>query len=410
MTITFQREELFDAVWTTPLTSLAKKYGMSDNGVRKICKAMNIPLPKAGHWAKAAVGKAPPRPSLPASADRTTFESRPAPKSETPTQVIEDDQSWLEAKLLEEKEPRNRITFESKPTTWHPAVLPLRTWLEGCVAEYRRAIAEKERREKSRKRSAAPDFLSWDIHRNAPVLGSTHRAVAMRVSLGTYERALAIFNSLTYAAGDRGFRVELAKANSRLRLSFESADVDLCITELLEQRLESVISSWDSKPRMENKMVATGKLRLNVDRGGTVYQINESADSPIEGDLNRVFELAYRYVIKSRDTARAMEIRRREAEVARIRWEELTRQREAEEQRSAEERKQREELLQQAAGLDKAESIRRLVDALTQRFSARAEVNLKFKAWQSWALEVAATHDPVDRLFELLREPSSDQD
>lgn len=59
------REELFEEVWNNPLTTLAKKYAISDVGLRKICIKWNIPLPKAGHWSKAKHGKAPKKPRLP---------------------------------------------------------------------------------------------------------------------------------------------------------------------------------------------------------------------------------------------------------------------------------------------------------------------------------------------------------
>lgn len=55
-TITFTRKELYDLVWKEPLSRLAKKYKISDNGLRKICKRMNIPLPANGHWQKVQYG------------------------------------------------------------------------------------------------------------------------------------------------------------------------------------------------------------------------------------------------------------------------------------------------------------------------------------------------------------------
>lgn len=51
------RKELYDLVWSSSLVSLSKKYSLSDNGLRKICIKMNIPLPRAGHWVKLQVGK-----------------------------------------------------------------------------------------------------------------------------------------------------------------------------------------------------------------------------------------------------------------------------------------------------------------------------------------------------------------
>src|SRR4030043_58576 len=50
--VTLTRKELFDLVWAEPLSRLAKKYKISDNGLRKICKRMNIPIPAMGHWQK----------------------------------------------------------------------------------------------------------------------------------------------------------------------------------------------------------------------------------------------------------------------------------------------------------------------------------------------------------------------
>ena len=47
-----RRSELYKEVWTTPIHQLAKKYGLSDVGLAKICKRYNIPLPSRGYWAR----------------------------------------------------------------------------------------------------------------------------------------------------------------------------------------------------------------------------------------------------------------------------------------------------------------------------------------------------------------------
>lgn len=51
------RKELYDLVWSKPLSTLAKEYDISDNGLRKICKKYEISLPKNGHWQRAKFGK-----------------------------------------------------------------------------------------------------------------------------------------------------------------------------------------------------------------------------------------------------------------------------------------------------------------------------------------------------------------
>jgi hypothetical protein len=43
--INFTREQVYKLVWSKPLSKLAREFSISDNGLRKICKRMNIPLP-----------------------------------------------------------------------------------------------------------------------------------------------------------------------------------------------------------------------------------------------------------------------------------------------------------------------------------------------------------------------------
>lgn len=46
------RKELYNLVWSTSLTALAKNYAISDVGLRKICVKHDIPLPGQGYRAK----------------------------------------------------------------------------------------------------------------------------------------------------------------------------------------------------------------------------------------------------------------------------------------------------------------------------------------------------------------------
>lgn len=60
----YNREQLYKEVWSEPLLAVAKKYGLSDIGLAKICKKLNIPRPGLGYWAKKSAGKSvgePPR-------------------------------------------------------------------------------------------------------------------------------------------------------------------------------------------------------------------------------------------------------------------------------------------------------------------------------------------------------------
>ena len=55
--ITLSRQELYDLVWSQSMLALSKQYAISDVGLRKTCVRLEIPIPKAGHWAKIQAGK-----------------------------------------------------------------------------------------------------------------------------------------------------------------------------------------------------------------------------------------------------------------------------------------------------------------------------------------------------------------
>lgn len=73
-TTSFERQKLFDEVWAIPVTKLAKTYGLSDVGLRKICTTLDVPLPPRGYWQKLAAGKTIPKPPLHKTSVPTTYE------------------------------------------------------------------------------------------------------------------------------------------------------------------------------------------------------------------------------------------------------------------------------------------------------------------------------------------------
>ena len=41
--ITVNRNELYEQVWSEPVSRLAPKYGIPDVGLKKICRKLNVP-------------------------------------------------------------------------------------------------------------------------------------------------------------------------------------------------------------------------------------------------------------------------------------------------------------------------------------------------------------------------------
>lgn len=62
----YNREKLYEEVWSQPMCKLAAQYSVSDVALAKTCKKLRIPTPGRGYWAKLAVGRSKGRrPALP---------------------------------------------------------------------------------------------------------------------------------------------------------------------------------------------------------------------------------------------------------------------------------------------------------------------------------------------------------
>lgn len=61
------RDELYQLVWSEPMTKTAERFEVSGSYLARICTLLNVPRPERGYWAKLAFGKAPPQIPLPAA-------------------------------------------------------------------------------------------------------------------------------------------------------------------------------------------------------------------------------------------------------------------------------------------------------------------------------------------------------
>ena len=58
------REELYELIWKEPIAVFTRKNEISEYALRKACKVMKIPTPKAGYWENIRLGKKISRLSL----------------------------------------------------------------------------------------------------------------------------------------------------------------------------------------------------------------------------------------------------------------------------------------------------------------------------------------------------------
>jgi hypothetical protein len=85
--IKLTRAELYDPVWETPTSHLAKQFGLSDVGLAKTCTRLDIPRPSYGYWARKSAGGSVERTPLPAcdtpSLQKITFTPEESKTEET---------------------------------------------------------------------------------------------------------------------------------------------------------------------------------------------------------------------------------------------------------------------------------------------------------------------------------------
>ena len=71
--LVFERNALYEEVWSEPMTRVAAKYGISNNGLKKICLKMSIPIPSVDYWRKKKAGIEVSRVPLPETSERTRY-------------------------------------------------------------------------------------------------------------------------------------------------------------------------------------------------------------------------------------------------------------------------------------------------------------------------------------------------
>lgn len=403
MEIRFERQSLYHEVWSAPLTQLAKKYGMSDNGIRKVCKAMNIPLPRVGHWAKIAAGQVIPKTPLPSHTERSEFISCLLPSLSVGE--LAEERLWLKERESFEKQDTNRIVVDLQRKQLYPLIVPFRDRLHRLVndAEKAKKDAEKEKTRPANLRAHTPNFGRLNFNGTAwrcftergQLLEPAHNRVPFRVTPVTWERALAIISALVYAAEDRGITAGSNTAQDELYFEIDGVSINVRISEKLESenRKPDALTPLSRVLGRDQIKVPTGILRLYLwARWSSEFEIKETNENLLQDKLNAVFCRIYRLVVKYHFRKRmAVESRRQSEEEERRRMEEA--------RLRTEEIQQRKALLADVANWQASTSIRDYLChlkrvALDSGMALAPDSDLG--RWLVWAETVALELDPVN--------------
>lgn len=362
--IKLTREELYQKVWTTPATRLAREFGISDVALGKICRRMEIPKPPPGHWRKIETGHRPEIPPLPAPDEDTPAEVRIPPHFQSEQLALNDPQ--VSEELAAELLPENRIVVAESLADPHPLIA--------------RMLRPPE------KRGPAGGADDGDERDSLPDI---------EVSDGSLDRALRIMDAILKAVEARGYQVKVSRdywgMATRVYCTDVDAEVHISLSERYSQVERELTPAERKKPPylIDNRLITvpSGKLifRMKGRRVDTKWWNDKKLD-PLEDRLNEVVA----GIITKLESLRLEEMAKKEAEQRRL----------DEQRRREEERARRDKLHKDVAAWRGSEDIRAYLRAYEEQLlRRRGEVTpgSEEDLWLRWARHYADSLDPLSR-------------
>jgi hypothetical protein len=381
------REELYEKVWTEPVRTVAKGFGVSDVALAKQCKKLKIPIPGRGYWSKKAAGKSVRRIPLPALPPNDAVTPRAKTFSPPPVIVNPELPAPVAEQIAFEADPANAIVVREDLRSPHPLVKATRDVLEG-----------------------KGPVESWRI-------GRTPR-LDIDVSKEQRRRALRILDALVRAFEARGWKVDLGSGDDRKsyvtifgqRLPFGIRETRKKVTDppakperLLDGR---IYTPWRSRQRDEY----SGQLAfvIRYDWGyGVLKSWAETKTRRLEERLSEFIISLVKAGYEELEAAKRSAERERERQEAEERW-------------LAEERRREAEATRVRALLQQAESwgtSRRLhgylmaVRAAAESHPGGLQADTELCNWLAWAESYARSIDPLQQpLTSLPKVPASSDD
>ena len=176
----WDRDSLYEEVWATPMAKLAKKYGISDVGLAKVCRKLAIPVPGRGYWAKKEVGQTVQKLPLPALKEPVRL-YKPTPKPEPPKieEYTTPDERAQVAKVIE----RDAQLILKRGSMSHPLIVQAR------------------------------DILGRSNRDGHDLLWTDEPCLDISVSKAALPRALRLAAGLITALEEEGFKIAVKKGH-----------------------------------------------------------------------------------------------------------------------------------------------------------------------------------------------------
>lgn len=376
-TVVYERQALFEQVWTQPLRNVAAEHGISDVALAKICKKLGVPTPGRGYWARLAAGKPALRPNLPALGPGQQDQYVASRWHDS----LDDKASSPEAGQLvaREADPEMDIVVPEVLRRPHQWVSTSRPLLRKHVSNPEAALLE------------------------APCLD-------VRVSRSSLSRALLVIDTLLRALERRGFEIHVTEpkrdardwrqsgpysAPSTTTVEILGVDVGFAIVERFTRREREPAKPSSATrsyfvPPPEYDRIATGRLALGI----TGPTVGTKRRTWCDGKRQKIENCLGDFVLAMIQCAERTRLHREEERCRQLEWEEADRRREEEAKRQEELRVRVEDLDRRVAAWDHGQRILAFVAAIRERTAGgqpkSTEIS-ELESWMSWAEEHATT-------------------
>lgn len=358
---TITREELYNLVWESPLSQLAKKYNLSDHGLRKICKKLDIPLPKNGHWQKIQFNK------------KVIIEKLPVnDKVETSVTLKfrEDSETIIDG----EGNELNHLTKEIKTTLQESIVFPEKlTKPHQLIIDAKNDLKTKE-----------PSY----IHNIKGLLNTSVGVLNITVSPQNVKRALLFMDVFIKAIQKRGHNI-IVKEGSKIVI--DNIELGFGLRERLKRKIVKG-TYYDS-----TELYPSNILSLSL----YVYPAKEWTDtntSKLEDKIPNIIAKLELQAVKEKQDAIQREIWHQENE-RRLKIEHEFKARKAKEIIKTQ------KLFSDAEKFEKATIYRNFINATEQKAIQENSLTEELKDWIKWANEKTDWFDPfINREDELLND------
>lgn len=361
-----KREKLYQEIWKDPVTTVAKRYNMSDVNLRKICKKLDIPLPPLGYWSKLRAGKKVSRPSLP--------KVKPPPIKDKPKNGIPRSLHVDEAALsfLKEEDRLKVIEAASK----------LR--VAGKGAELHKNIAaQKEKCENWLEQRKNGPFRYGRYEGETPLMADT-------MSPQTYSRAFHILDALLKGMLPFGTHVTY-----QFHFRVNGEDVPFTMSEAQDQIPHEITQgeklqvlqyeeakrkgSWASKPKIPKwDYLWNGKLTLVINGK---YKFMDCKSYVLEDRVGEIMIAFY-------EASYALRL-------ARLEQEEKARREEEKRRKAAEIQKRYNQEVDYTEGLINAANDYATACKIRAYVAAVKSSGCKNADWIEWASAKADWYDPI---------------